>query len=134
MKADVVSADLRESGRREILNYGHTLGHAIERAENYQFRHGDAVSIGMVFAAELARLAGRLDDATSLGIARCWPAVGLPTAYRPERGRSCARRCGWTRRHAAPGCGSSCWTAWPSRCLDDPAEESCSRRTRRCRR
>src|SRR5690606_34535559 len=50
VKAEVVSSDLKESGRREILNYGHTLGHAIERAENYRFRHGYAVSIGMVFA------------------------------------------------------------------------------------
>ena len=61
MKAEVVSADLREAGRREILNYGHTLGHAIERVEGYRLRHGDAVAIGMVYAAELARLAGRLD-------------------------------------------------------------------------
>ena len=58
MKAEVVTADLREAGRREILNYGHTLGHAIERVERYQIRHGEAVAIGMVYAAELARLAG----------------------------------------------------------------------------
>src|SRR5262249_19143496 len=60
MKAEVVTAALREAGRREILNYGHTLGHAIERVERYQIRHGEAVAIGMVYAAELARLAGRL--------------------------------------------------------------------------
>ena len=47
----MVSGDLREAGRREILNYGHTLGHAIERVEEYRFRHGEAVAIGMVFAA-----------------------------------------------------------------------------------
>src|SRR5262249_38994311 len=46
MKAEVVTADLREAGRREILNYGHTLGHAIERVERYQIRHGEAVAIG----------------------------------------------------------------------------------------
>ena len=63
VKADVVSEDLRDRGRREILNYGHTLGHAIEKVERYTWRHGDAVSVGMVFAAELARLAGRLGDA-----------------------------------------------------------------------
>src|SRR5215210_6987382 len=62
VKADVVSDDLRDRGRREILNYGHTLGHAIEKVERYTWRHGDAVSVGMVFAAELARLAGRLGD------------------------------------------------------------------------
>jgi len=62
VKAEVVGEDFRESGRREILNYGHTLGHAIEYAERYQWRHGAAISVGMVFAAELARLVGRLDD------------------------------------------------------------------------
>src|SRR6266568_1554342 len=51
MKADVVAADLREAGRREMLNYGHTLGHAIERAEDYAIPHGEAVAIGMMFAA-----------------------------------------------------------------------------------
>ena len=62
VKAEVVSEDLRESGRREILNYGHTLGHAIERAERYQWRHGAAVAVGMVYAAELALAAGYLDE------------------------------------------------------------------------
>jgi 3-dehydroquinate synthase len=62
VKAEVVSEDFKESGRREILNYGHTLGHAIEYAERYRWRHGAAISVGMVFAAELARLVGRLDD------------------------------------------------------------------------
>lgn len=62
LKARVVSEDFREAGVREILNYGHTLGHAIEHAERYRWRHGAAVSVGMVFAAELARLTGRLSD------------------------------------------------------------------------
>ncbi|MBB6172468.1 3-dehydroquinate synthase [Nocardiopsis mwathae] len=84
VKAEVVSADLRESGRREILNYGHTLGHAIERAENYTFRHGYAVSIGMVFAAELARLDGRIDDATVQRHRSILTSVGLPTGYSRE--------------------------------------------------
>ena len=71
VKARVVAADLREAtseGRevgREMLNYGHTLGHAIERRENFRWRHGEAVSVGLVFAAELARLAGELDDVTA---------------------------------------------------------------------
>ena len=65
VKAAVVGEDLTEQGRREILNYGHTLGHAIERAERYRWRHGAAVSIGLVYAAALARLLGRLDDATA---------------------------------------------------------------------
>ncbi|MFV2197329.1 3-dehydroquinate synthase [Nocardiopsis sp. LOL_012] len=84
VKADVVSGDLRESGRREILNYGHTLGHAIERAENYTFRHGYAVSIGMVFAAELARLDGRIGSELVERHRRLLSSVGLPVSYAPE--------------------------------------------------
>jgi 3-dehydroquinate synthase len=83
MKAGVVSADLREAGRREILNYGHTLGHAIERAEGYRLRHGEAVSIGMVFAAEVATRAGRLSAADAGRHRRLLTAVGLPVSYRP---------------------------------------------------
>ncbi|WP_370942644.1 3-dehydroquinate synthase [Amycolatopsis sp. cg5] len=81
VKADVVGADLRESDLREILNYGHTLGHAIERREKYRWRHGAAVSVGLVFAAELARLAGRLDDATAERHAAVLELLGLPTKY-----------------------------------------------------
>jgi 3-dehydroquinate synthase len=83
VKADVVSADLRESSLREVLNYGHTLGHAIERRERYRWRHGAAVSVGLVFAAELARLAGRLDDATAERHRTVLSSVGLPTTYDP---------------------------------------------------
>ncbi len=81
VKADVVANDLKEAGPREMLNYGHTLGHAIERAENYAFRHGDAVAVGMVFAAELGRLAGRLDSETAARHREILSSVGLPTAY-----------------------------------------------------
>ena len=65
VKAEVVAADEKESELREILNYGHTLAHAIERREHYRWRHGAAVSVGLVLAAELARLAGRLGDDTA---------------------------------------------------------------------
>jgi 3-dehydroquinate synthase len=81
VKADVVAADLRESSLREILNYGHTLGHAIERREGYRWRHGAAVSVGLVFAAELARHAGRLDDATADRHRAVLESIGLPTGY-----------------------------------------------------
>ncbi|MDF5752379.1 3-dehydroquinate synthase [Spongiactinospora sp. TRM90649] len=84
VKADVVGADLRESGLREILNYGHTLAHAIERAEGYRIRHGEAVAIGMVFAAELSRLAGRIGDDLVERTRTVLTSVGLPTAYRKE--------------------------------------------------
>ena len=83
VKAGVVSNDLTEKGPREFLNYGHTLGHAIERVEEYRFRHGDAVAIGMVYVAELARLAGRLDDQTTAMHRTVLASVGLPTNYRP---------------------------------------------------
>ncbi|GAA1911501.1 3-dehydroquinate synthase [Nocardioides marmoribigeumensis] len=87
VKLDVVAGDFKETGGaaghpgREALNYGHTLGHAIERAESYRYRHGAAISIGMVFVAELARLAGRLDDVTAARHADLLSAVGLPTSY-----------------------------------------------------
>ncbi|MBA8795101.1 3-dehydroquinate synthase [Friedmanniella endophytica] len=87
VKAAVVSADLREATStgsavgRELLNYGHTLGHAIERREGYRWRHGEAVSVGMVFVAELARRAGRLDDATADRHRAVLDRVGLPTGY-----------------------------------------------------
>jgi 3-dehydroquinate synthase len=84
VKARVVSADLRESGQREMLNYGHTLGHAIEKLERYAFRHGDAVAIGMVFAAEVARLAGRLTEREVALHRELLTAVGLPVTYRGD--------------------------------------------------
>ena len=84
VKADVVAADLKESHLREILNYGHTLGHALERREGYRWRHGNAVSVGMVFAAELSRLAGRLDDATAQRHRTVLRSIGLPTRYDPD--------------------------------------------------
>ena len=90
VKAEVVSADLREAtsvgGRvgRELLNYGHTLGHAIERREQYRWRHGEAVSVGLVFAAELARRAGLLDSVTAVRHRTVLESVGLPVSYRPD--------------------------------------------------
>jgi 3-dehydroquinate synthase len=81
VKAEVVAADEKESQLREILNYGHTLAHAIERRERYEWRHGAAVSVGLMFAAELGRLAGRLDDETADRHRTILTALGLPVAY-----------------------------------------------------
>ena len=87
VKARVVTADLRETTSigsavgRELLNYGHTLGHAIERRERFSWRHGDAISVGMIFAAELARLAGRLDQQTAARHHQVLSRVGLATNY-----------------------------------------------------
>ena len=84
VKATVVAADLKESALREILNYGHTLAHAIEKREKYRWRHGAAVSVGLVFAAELARAAGRLDDATADRHLEILHGLRLPTTYDPD--------------------------------------------------
>ena len=87
VKAEVVAADLRETGGtdrhpgREVLNYGHTMGHAIEKYTRYELRHGEAVSLGMTYVAELARLAGRLDDETASRHATVLGSVGLPTRW-----------------------------------------------------
>ncbi|MBT2515990.1 3-dehydroquinate synthase [Streptomyces sp. ISL-90] len=81
MKAEVVSEDFTEQGLREILNYGHTLGHAIEHAERYQWRHGAAVAVGMMFAAELGRLSGRLSDEVVDRHRRVLELLSLPTTY-----------------------------------------------------
>ena len=85
VKANVVAADLKESFLREILNYGHTFGHAIEYTERYQWRHGAAVSVGMVYAAELARLVGRLSDAEVDRHREILGSIGLPTTYQAGR-------------------------------------------------
>ncbi|WP_449329135.1 3-dehydroquinate synthase family protein [Schaalia naturae] len=81
VKARIVGEDLAESGLREVLNYGHTLAHAIEKCEGFTWRHGDAVAVGCVFAAELARELGLL-GADEVGLhRRAFASVGLPTAY-----------------------------------------------------
>ncbi|MCW2735182.1 MAG: 3-dehydroquinate synthase [Mycobacterium sp.] len=84
VKAEVVAADEKESQLREILNYGHTLAHAIERRERYRWRHGAAVSVGLMFAAELGRLAGRLDDETADRHRSVLTSLGLPVSYDAE--------------------------------------------------
>lgn len=66
---------------RETLNYGHTLAHALERATGYKMRHGEAVSVGMCFVAELARRVGRIDDALAARHASTLASVGLPTSF-----------------------------------------------------
>ncbi len=90
VKIDVVVADLKETlgttsagghPGREALNYGHTMAHAIERASDYSVRHGEAVAIGAVYVAELARAAGLLDDATADRHRALFERVGLPTRW-----------------------------------------------------
>lgn len=87
VKIDVVVDDLKETGGRdghpgrEALNYGHTMAHAIERAEGYTMRHGEAVAIGCVFIAELARLTGHISEELAARHTTAFAAVGLPTRY-----------------------------------------------------
>lgn len=85
VKARVVTQDLQESHLREILNYGHTFGHAVEQVEGYTWRHGAAVSVGMVYAAELGRLAGRTPVALVERHRAVLGALGLPLTYRGDR-------------------------------------------------
>lgn len=81
VKARVVAADLTESSLREMLNYGHTFGHAVEKQEHFRWRHGNAVAVGMMFVAQLARHQG-LIDAALVDRHRCiLESVGLPVSY-----------------------------------------------------
>ncbi|RNE49738.1 3-dehydroquinate synthase [Corynebacterium alimapuense] len=81
VKASVVGQDLKESGLREILNYGHTFGHAVELRENYRWRHGNAVAVGMMFIARLAQGRGLIDAPLVDRHRRILESVGLPTSY-----------------------------------------------------
>lgn len=81
VKVVVVGHDLKESGPREALNYGHTFGHAVERRENYRWRHGHAVAVGMIYAAHLAQLTGFIDADVVSRHYRILESIGLPVSY-----------------------------------------------------
>lgn len=83
IKAEVVAADERESGHRMILNYGHTLAHAMETAGRYDLRHGEAVAIGLVYAAEVARRLGRIDNDRVADHRRVVASYSLPMTVPP---------------------------------------------------
>lgn len=85
IKEAITTEDFKESGKREFLNYGHTLGHAIEHAERYKWRHGAAISIGMVFAAELSALSGKLTNSDVDLHRSVFSKLGLPMAYQADR-------------------------------------------------
>ena len=84
VKARVVSVDFKESREREILNYGHTLGHAIEKLEDYKLRHGEAVAIGLVFAAELSNVTGHLSSEIVSQHRALLSQFDLPTTFRRD--------------------------------------------------
>jgi 5-deoxy-5-amino-3-dehydroquinate synthase len=79
IKAEVVAIDEREGGRRAVLNYGHTLAHALEIAGDHDLRHGEAVAVGLLYAAVLGRRLGRIDDTTVAAHLRVVAGYGLPT-------------------------------------------------------
>ncbi|WP_017933596.1 3-dehydroquinate synthase [Nocardioides sp. Iso805N] len=87
VKAEVVAGDLRETGGRdghpgrEVLNYGHTLGHAIEKHSGYAMRHGEAVAVGCVYAAEIAARSGLIDADLLARHRSAFAKAGLPTTY-----------------------------------------------------
>lgn len=83
IKADVVRVDEREAGRRQVLNFGHTVGHAIEAASGYALLHGEAIAIGMVLEARLAEWLGVADAGTAQAVQDAMAAVGLPTTLPP---------------------------------------------------
>lgn len=85
IKARVVAADFKEAGEREVLNYGHTLGHAIELVEKFQWRHGAAISVGMMFVANLGVSLGHTPVDLLERQERIFKSLGLPTTYRPGR-------------------------------------------------
>ncbi len=84
IKADVVVDDETEGGRRAILNYGHTLAHAMETATDHRIRHGEAVAVGLLYAAEVARRLGRIDDDRVAEHHRVVAAYGLDATIPPE--------------------------------------------------
>ncbi|MFW6695341.1 3-dehydroquinate synthase family protein [Streptomyces sp. MAR4 CNX-425] len=86
LKASVVAADERDAGLRHILNYGHTLGHALERATDFRYSHGEAVAVGTVFAGRLAGALGRISRAREAEHLDVVSHYGLPTALPAEVG------------------------------------------------
>ncbi|MCY3953911.1 MAG: 3-dehydroquinate synthase [bacterium] len=80
LKAEIVASDERESGRRMLLNYGHTLAHALEIAGGFGLRHGEAVAVGLVYAAEVARRLGRIDGDRVAEHRQVVSAYGLPAS------------------------------------------------------
>ncbi|MGH7650488.1 MAG: 3-dehydroquinate synthase [Gemmatimonadaceae bacterium] len=87
IKAAVVSRDEREEGLRKVLNFGHTVGHAVELVSGYSLLHGEAVAIGMAIEGDLAERVGLAPTGTSAAIVSALQSVGLPTTLPPECGR-----------------------------------------------
>jgi 3-dehydroquinate synthase len=87
IKADIVSRDEREDGLRKVLNFGHTIGHAVEMVSGYSLLHGEAVAIGMALESRLAELLGLAQTGTAATVIRTLQAAGLPTDLPKDFGR-----------------------------------------------
>ncbi|MCX7975899.1 MAG: hypothetical protein N2646_02390, partial [Bellilinea sp.] len=83
VKVRVIQADPYEQGLREVLNFGHTLGHALEKASGYRLRHGEAVAIGMVIETRLAERLGLASVGLSEQLAQVLQRIGLPVQPPP---------------------------------------------------
>lgn len=103
IKAEVVAEDEREGGLRKILNYGHTIGHAVEGASNYQLIHGLAVSIGMVAAARLSVLMGSLEESARDRLTNTLLSYGMPTEIPGDMDRDLIKRYLKTDKKAVSG-------------------------------
>lgn len=125
VKARVVSADLTEGGLREILNYGHTLAHAIERANDYTWRHGDAVAVGCCFAARLAQARGCSPPTRLLATTSFSHASDYPSAMREAASTSSRTSCSPTRKYGAESYVSSSLTASRTRGRSPSILRSC---------
>ncbi len=88
VKGAVVSVDFKESFDREILNYGHTFGHAVELDAKYSLRHGECVSIGMIFVAELSFALGLISEEILTSHKDILMNLGLPTTYKSSSWQS----------------------------------------------
>ena len=80
IKADIVSRDEREAGLRQLLNFGHTIGHAVELVSGYSLLHGEAVAIGMALESELAEQIGLAQTGTAATVSNALRSAGLPIA------------------------------------------------------
>ena len=89
-KAAIVASDERESGRRALLNYGHTLAHALEIAGGFNLTHGEAVGIGLVYASEVAHLLGRIDAERVSEHRKVVSSYGLAISLRQGFGKASA--------------------------------------------
>lgn len=121
IKADVVRRDERESGIRRVLNFGHTLGHAIEHASGYRILHGEAIGIGMVLEARLAEAIGVALPGTAERIRRVVDAALLPTGPAPALKREAILEATRADKKAA---GRQVRYALPSRIGGMAGEES----------